>query len=229
MNISGFEKLTLLDYPGGKVAAIVFTQGCNFKCSYCQNSGLLKFNNDNLISEDEVLSYLQKRKNMLDGIVISGGEPTLQKGLTTFIKKVKSLGLLVKLDTNGSNPDILKYLLDNKLIDYVAMDIKDDFTKYENITMCKVNYDNIKKSISLLLNSHIEYEFRTTIMKNIHSIDDIRHIAGLIGLKPKYYLQNFRDSEGVLDKSLRSFSKEELKNWQRILDTEFPNLMIRGL
>ena len=159
MIIDGFERLTLLDYPE-HISCIIFTRGCNLRCSYCQNSSLmlLKKTPGN-VSEEEVLDYLQKRKNVLDGIVISGGEPTVQKGLIDFIKKVKAIGLKVKLDTNGFNPKVLKEVLDQNLVDYVAMDIKHSFKHYENIAKCKVNTKLLEESIKLLKNSGIDYEF----------------------------------------------------------------------
>ena len=147
MIIDGFNKLTLLDYPNN-IACIIFTRGCNFNCSYCQNSSLIPNRKDKgIISEDEVLKYLKSRVKILDGIVISGGEPTLQLGLISFIKKVKELGLKVKLDTNGTNPKVIKYLLDNKLVDYIAMDIKNDLENYEIVNKCKSNINKIKESI----------------------------------------------------------------------------------
>ena len=228
MKITGFNKLTLLDFPN-KVACIIFTQGCNFKCGYCQNSMLIPKSKDAEITEEEVLEYLKKRKSLLDGIVISGGEPTIQKDLVSFIRKVKDLGFLVKLDTNGSNPIVLKELIDNNLVDYVAMDIKHILDKYEVITKCKVNIDNIKKSIDLLINSNIDYEFRTTIIKNVHEIKTILEICGYFDKDISVYLQNFEQSEGVLDKTLDSFSKEELIEINNKIRKKFPNVIIRGI
>ena len=167
MKISGFQKLTLLDFPG-KVSCIIFTQGCNFKCPYCQNSGLIGHENEYLIPEEEIFSYLKKRQGILDGIVISGGEPTVQKDLDQFMRKVKELGYQIKLDTNGSNPDLIKKLLDEELVDYVAMDIKNVLSEYKDVTGVKVLEEKIKKSIKILQKSNIDHEFRTTIIKNIH-------------------------------------------------------------
>ncbi len=228
MNISGFNKLTLLDFPN-KVACIIFTQGCNYCCAYCQNSALTKFNKENMIDEDEIISYLIKRQNILDGIVISGGEPTMQEGLIPFLRKIKNTGMLIKLDTNGSNPTVLKKIIEEKLVDYIAMDIKEDFSKYEEITKCTVNVHSLQKSIELITKSGIDYEFRTTIIKDYHSIKDIENILNYIPKNAKYYLQNFRDSDGVLDKALRSFSHEELELWQNEFKQNYPNLKIRGL
>lgn len=227
MKISGFQKLTLLDFPN-KIASIIFTQGCNFNCSYCQNSDLIPLK-DGYFKEEEILEYLKKRRNVLDGLVISGGEPTIQKDLIPFIKKVKELGLLVKLDTNGSNPKALEELINNNLVDYVAMDIKNTFTNYHEVIKTNPNIENIKKSIELLKQSNILHEYRTTIVKNFHDINKILNICEYLGEKEIIYLQNFEDSECVLDKSLISFTREELMNIQKIINDKFPNVSIRGL
>ena len=170
MTINGMQKLTLLDYPGN-VACLIFTQGCNFRCPFCHNSGLLDMNNNcEKIDEKEVFKYLEKRRGLLDGVCISGGEPLLQKDIEDFIRKVKDLGYKVKLDTNGSSPKKLKQLIEDGLIDYVAMDIKNDFLNYDKTAGMCTNIDNIKKSIEIIENSNIEYEFRTTIVKQFHDV-----------------------------------------------------------
>ena len=227
MNIAGVQKVTLLDYPG-KVACEIFTQGCNFECPFCQNSSLIPITNTGEFSEEEIFEYLNLRKNILDGVVITGGEPTVQKDLKSFIKKIKDLGLLVKLDTNGGNPKVLQELIDEKLVDYVAMDIKNIFNKYNITAGKKVSLDNIKKSIEILKASKIDYEFRTTIIKEMHSLDDIVSICKLVG-NAKYYLQNFEDSENVIDHSLHGFSREELLFIDKYLKDVFPNVEIRAL
>jgi len=227
MIIDGFNKLTLLDYPG-HLACIIFTRGCNFKCEYCHNSGFIK--NDKrpgLFSEEEVLDYLKERKKTLEAVVISGGEPTIQKDLDKFIRKVKGLGYRVKLDTNGSNPVILKRLLDENLLDYVAMDIKNTLDDYEKVSFVKTKKESLKESIDLLKKSKIDYEFRTTIFKEIHDINKIKDILKLVG-ESKYYIQNFNLSENVKNKSLHGFSKEELKEIKERLNN-YPNVEIRGL
>lgn len=227
MNIAGVQKVTLLDYPG-KVACEIFTQGCNFECPFCQNSSLIPITNTGEFSEEEIFEYLNLRKNILDGVVITGGEPTVQKDLKSFIKKIKDLGLLVKLDTNGGNPKVLQELIDEDLVDYVAMDIKNIFNKYNITAGKKINLDNIKKSIEILKASKIDYEFRTTIIKEMHSLDDIVSICKLVG-NAKYYLQNFEDSENVIDHSLHGFSREELLFIDKYLKDVFPNVEIRAL
>lgn len=227
MNIAGVQKVTLLDYPG-KVACEIFTQGCNFECPFCQNSSLIPITNTGEFSEEEIFEYLNLRKNILDGVVITGGEPTVQKDLKGFIKKIKDLGLLVKLDTNGGNPKVLQELIDEDLVDYVAMDIKNIFNKYNITAGKKINLDNIKKSIEILKASKIDYEFRTTIIKEMHSLDDIVSICKLVG-DAKYYLQNFENSENVIDHSLHGFSREELLFIDKYLKDLFPNVEIRAL
>ena len=227
MNIAGVQKVTLLDYPG-KVACEIFTQGCNFECPFCQNSSLIPITNTGEFSEEEIFEYLNLRKNILDGVVITGGEPTVQKDLKEFIKKIKDLGLLVKLDTNGGNPKVLQELIDEDLVDYVAMDIKNIFNKYNITAGKKISLDNIKMSIEILKASKIDYEFRTTIIKEMHSLDDIISICKLVG-DAKYYLQNFEDSENVIDHSLHGFSREELLFIDKYLKDVFPNVEIRAL
>lgn len=228
MLISGLQKLTLLDYPS-KMACIIFTGGCNYKCQFCQNSLLIKNKQENLIDENEILDFLKRRKKLLDGVVISGGEPTIHSDLKNFIIKVKFLGYDIKLDTNGTNPNLLKDLIDSKLIDYVAMDIKNVFNKYENIIGIKPDVDKIKKSIEILKNSNIDYEFRTTIVKEFHDINDILKLCELVGNDSKYYLQNFRDNENVLKKGLHGFSEEEQTYIQNKIKKGYPNAKVRGL
>ena len=227
MRIAGFQKLTLLDFPG-KVSCILFTQGCNFKCPYCQNSGLIGHENDELIDEEEIFSYLNKRKGVIDGVVISGGEPTVQADLVRFIRRVKDLGFLVKLDTNGSNPDILEELLKDNLLDYVAMDIKNPLALYKEVAGISPKVDKLKRSIELLKNCSIDHEFRTTIIRNIHDIDKIFEICSYVDGN-KMYLQNFEQSENVLGANLESFSKEELLDIQKKMKGKYPNVKVRGI
>ena len=228
MKISGFEKLTLLDYPG-KVACIIFTQGCNYKCKFCQNASLITTDNQEY-SEEEIFNYLEKRQKILDGVVISGGEPTLCKGLKKFIKKIKELNLLVKLDTNGTNPNIIKELINENLIDYIAMDIKNTFACYEKIVDVKNPLiERIKESIDIIKTSNLDHEFRTTIMKEHHNIKLLKEICEFIGKNEKYYIQNFRLSEYVIDKTLTPFEDAELLDIKEKLTKEFPNAYVRGI
>ena len=229
MTINGMQKLTLLDYPGN-VACLIFTQGCNFRCPFCHNSGLLDMNNNcEKIDEKEVFKYLEKRKGLLDRVCISGGEPLLQKDIEYFIRKVKDLGYKVKLDTNGSSPKKLKQLIEEGLIDYVAMDIKNDFLNYDKTAGMCTNIDNIKKSIEIIENSNIEYEFRTTIVKQFHDVGKLEKIIQYIGPNARYYIQNYQDCSSVLQRGLDGFDEEELLNIKNTLGVKYPNLVVRGV
>lgn len=214
MLIAGFQKSTLLDYPG-KVAAMVFTYGCNLRCEYCHNPELvtLPCNRDALFSDEDVYGYLKKRMGLLDAIVITGGEPTLQKDLETFIKKLKDIGLMVKLDTNGTNPKVVERLIGKNLVDYWAMDVKYEGGMYQKILKNSKEYENIKRSISLIMNSGKEYEFRTTFVKGIHTINCAKEIGKMIKGAKTYYIQNFRAGKTINPNmtNTNSFSIKELK------------------
>ena len=209
MKIYGIDKFSLLDYPG-KVSAIIFLAGCNMNCSYCYNSDLIRYNESNY-SEEEILDFLKSRVGKIDGVVITGGEPTLSEDLPKFIKKIKDMGLLVKLDTNGSNPDMLEELFNKNLIDYVAMDIKTRLTRYSEVTNTNVNIENILKSIKLIKESGIEHEFRTTVY-NIHTEEDLIEIAKII-TPSKYYLQEFMRTEKVFNKFIFSPDESTLEKY----------------
>ena len=213
MKIGGFQKFSLIDYPG-KISAIIFTQGCNFRCPYCHNPELVDpklFTS--ALDEDLILSFLRKRVGKLDGVVITGGEPLLQHDLIEFIKKVKEMGYLVKLDTNGSYPEKLERLLAKNLIDYIAMDVKAPLEKYHDVVRTDVCTEKIMESITMILNGNIDYEFRTTVVKDLLTEDDLICIAKLIRGAKRYVLQKFVMSK-ILDKSFASnvkcFSEDEL-------------------
>ena len=228
MLISGFSKLTLLDFPG-VVSCEIFTQGCNLRCPFCQNSSLIDNNGDFNYTEEEILDFLERRKKILDGIVITGGEPTMQKDLVRFIEYVKKLGYKVKLDTNGFRPSVLKELIDKKLVDYVAMDIKNSFEKYDiTCGMKNLVIENVKRSIEILKSSNINYEFRTTIIKEYHTKEDILKILDVIG-NSNYYLQNFEMSEDVIDKNLHGFNDYELIEMENLLNLKYHNVEVRGI
>ena len=228
MEISGFQKLTLVDFPG-HTACIIFTQGCNFKCPFCHNSGLIQgANNSNKIDEQVLFDYLDNRMGLIDGVCVSGGEPLLQKDIELFIRKIKEKGYKVKLDTNGSKPKILKKLIDCNLIDYVAMDVKNTFSKYDVTSGAKVSLDDIKESINILKSSNIDYEFRTTIVKELHSFENIEEILNYLGPSVKFYIQNYRDCDTVLQKGLNGFSDVELLEIEKKLERRYPNVTIRG-
>ena len=225
MKISGFDKLTLLNYPD-KVACTIFTSGCNLRCPFCHNSGLVT-NNYNEISFDSIYEYLKKRIGILDGVCITGGEPLIHADIKDYIKKIMDLGYLVKIDTNGSNPKLLKELIDLKLVDYIAMDIKNIYSKYDITSGVKVNIDNIKKSISIIENSGIDYEFRTTIVKEFHSTQDIKEILSYISSNSNYYIQNFKNSNDVFNRNLSSFSEKELVEMKNKINNK--NIYFRDL
>lgn len=229
MLIVGMQKTTILDYPG-RIASIVFTGGCNFRCPYCHNGDIVLAPNSYIpFEENEIFSYFKKRSNLLDGVVISGGEPTLQPDLYDFIKKVRSMGLKVKLDTNGTNPDILQTLLEEDLLNYVAMDIKQCRDKYESITCNgKIDINAIDTSIDLLLSSFIDYEFRTTITKELHTKEDIINIGKWISGAQAYFLQPYTYSESVINPIYSAPSKNELSEYIEILKQYVPHTMIRG-
>lgn len=198
MKINGFQKLTLLDFPG-KVACIVFTPGCNFRCPFCHNASLVTHIDGERIEEEEILSYLEKRQGLLDGVVVTGGEPTLQGDLADFLGKVKALGYAVKLDTNGTSPEKLKILVEKGLVDYVAMDIKNTAAKYPVTAGCgSAVLGKVEESIDFLLADTVDYEFRTTVTAELHTPQDIGDIAKRIKGAKRYFLQNFIDSGDIV-------------------------------
>lgn len=210
MIIGGLQKTSLLDFPE-KIAAIVFTMGCNFRCGYCHNPELI--NGEAKI--EEVFEFLKTRQGKLDGVVITGGEPCLQKDLPEFIKQVKELGFAVKLDTNGSFPEMLEKVLPE--LDYVAMDIKAPLEKYSQIVNVDVDTSKILKSIEVLKNGGVDYEFRTTVVKSQLSFEDFEKIGQLIQGAPRYYLQRFEASK-ILDKSLENEKTYSTEEFERIID-----------
>jgi len=227
MHIAGLQKSSLIDYPE-KIACIIFTQGCNFRCGYCHNPELFE-QREPLISTEAFFEFLKTRQNKLDGVVITGGEPTLQKDLEDFISEIKNLGFLIKLDSNGTNPNIIENFIKENLIDYVAMDIKAPLYKYEQITNTKVETENIKKSINLILNSNIDYEFRTTVIKSQLSYNDFDEIGKLINGAKNYYLQKFIPSK-ILDENLMSemtYSDKEFEEIKQILSKYIQKIEIR--
>lgn len=228
MNICGYQKTTLLDYPG-HVAATIFTGGCNFRCLFCHNSDLL-LNPSTIISEEEIFTFLKKRKNILSGICITGGEPTLQKDLIEFIEKVRSLGYKIKLDTNGYRPQIISELLNKNLLDYIAMDIKAGYSNYANICgVSNLNIETIKESISMIENSGIDYEFRTTIVKELHTEQDFQEISEMLSPKSSYYIQSFKDSGNILTPGLSSCDMDTLNYYLSIVKEKIPNSSLRGI
>lgn len=212
MKIYGLQKMTLLDFPG-KVACTLFTGGCNFRCPFCHNARLVtELDKDEVYSEEEIFEYLRRRVGILDGVCITGGEPLMNADIADFITKVRELGYAVKLDTNGSYPETLKNLIDRGLVDYIAMDIKNTPEKYaQTIGVKNSDFTPIKKSIKIIMQSGVPYEFRTTVVKEFHSVSDIEEIAKMIEGAQGYYLQNFVDSGNLIGSDLSPVSKEEIE------------------
>lgn len=228
MIISGFQKMTLLDFPG-KVACTIFTGGCNFRCPFCHNALLVTEDYKAEYSEDEILSFLEKRKGLLDGVCITGGEPLLQKDIAGFIRKIKSLGYAVKLDTNGSFPHKLKELVDEGLIDYIAMDIKNSMEKYTVTAGSGENIlQNVEESIDFLLGCGVDYEFRTTVVKEFHDIKDIAKASERIKGAKRYYLQYFEDSGGLISQNLHPVDKETMELMKNAAMDFVPCTSVRG-
>ena len=229
MKFYGFQKMTMLDFPG-KVACTLFTGGCNFRCPFCHNAFLVTGFSGEIYDEEEILSYLQKRKGLLDGVCVTGGEPLLQVGLDDFLKKVKELGYLVKLDTNGSFPTRLKKLVGGGLVDYVAMDIKNCKEKYKLTSGCEsLDISAIEESVDFLINGNIDYEFRTTVVDGFHEKEDFEKIALWINGAKKYYLQNFVDSGNLIKEGLIGVSKDKMLEFSRLFNGKIPIVEIRGI
>ncbi len=230
MIINGLQKTTLLDYPT-KVAATVFFGGCNFRCPFCHNMNLVLHPEEALsLTEEEILSFLKSRQGILDGVCITGGEPTLQKDLPAFIGKIKDLGYAVKLDTNGTNPGMLSDLVSNALLAHVAMDIKTAPDHYA--TVCgipKPDLSAIQESVSFLLASDISYEFRTTVVSEYHTEEIMLSIGEWIRGAKAYYLQSYKDSEFVPDRTLHACKKEELLRFVEILTPFVDHVSLRGV
>ncbi len=236
MIISGLQKISLIDYPK-KIACTIFLQGCNFRCGFCHNPELvLNKNPTPKYSQEEVLNFLEERKKYLDAVCITGGEPLLNKEIISFLGKIKNLKYLIKLDTNGTNPELLKELIDNKLIDYIALDIKSDKEDYDNICQVKVDLKKLEESIKLILNSNLEYEFRTTVVKTKHNERTLNNIGiwlnSLSNKKPKKFcIQNFIPrKEKLIDKNFENlplFTEQELKEMKKQIENYFDVVEIR--
>ena len=222
----GIEKLSLVDFDG-KLSCTLFTGGCNYRCPFCHNSPLIK--EQPFLDLNEILDYLNKRKKMLDAVVISGGEPTLHKELPEILKLIKELGYIIKLDTNGTNPKMLKELIDKKLIDYVAMDIKASSNCYSLVTgVVNPFLDNIKESINILKTSNINFEFRTTLVKEFHSLDSINEMKELVSGAKKLYLQKFVLRDTCLNQKLHEVDLETANTYKSILEEVVEKVILRG-
>lgn len=233
MLIGGWEKSTLLDYPG-KIATTIFTSGCNFNCPFCQNPELVDpkmIKKQPRIEEGAFFDFLKLRHGLLDGVCLTGGEPTIQPDLIDFIKKIKNLDFLVKLDTNGSNPGILEQLFKKRLLDFVAMDIKTSLDRYSEATNREIDIKSIQKSIDLIKNSGVEYEFRTTIVPGLVDEREIKRIGRWLKGSKRFVLQQFR-IEKTLDSSyqkLKPYSDEKLKELTQLAQSFFDKVDCRGL
>jgi pyruvate formate lyase activating enzyme len=231
MEVGGLQKVTLIDYPG-RIAATVFLIGCNFRCPFCYSGELVlpgRIKNQPRIPEKEFFDFLNGRKELLEGVVICGGEPTVHKELPEFCKRIKALGFLVKLDTNGSNPEMLKKLIAEKLIDYVAMDLKAPKEKYSQAAGVEVDIRKIQKSIDILKKGKVDYEFRTTVVPQVHTKEDIIEMAKWLSPARKYYLQNFRAEKTIDPKfeKIKAYPEEYLLKIQRAVAPFFEICQIR--
>lgn len=230
MEIQGFHKTTLLDYPG-HVAATVFTGGCNFRCPFCHNGDLvLHPTAQPKVTEEEVFAHLDKRRGILEGVCITGGEPTLQPGLADFVNKVKALGYLVKLDTNGYEPAVLRRLLAEGVLDYVAMDVKASPENYAKAAGCPgLDFTRIEESIGILKNCGIPYEFRTTVVQGLHTVSEFTAIGRLLEGSRAYYLQSFRENENVIQAGLGTFPEETMVKIKEIMENYIGEVYLRGI
>ncbi len=230
MVIHGFQKMTMLDFPG-RVACTVFTAGCNFRCPFCHNALLVtRTQEGTVISEEEIFSYLEKRRGILDGVCITGGEPLLQKDLESFIRRIRSMGLAVKLDTNGSDPEKLLYLINEGLLDYVAMDIKNCPEKYpETCGLEKMDMDAIRESVRVLMEGRVPYEFRTTVVDGYHDSEAMEKLGAFIRGAQQYYLQAFVDSGDLIGENLTGVGREKLGEFLITVRKYVPNAQIRGI
>ena len=230
MVICGFQKLTLLDFPG-HVAATVFTGGCNLRCPFCHNATLVTDTAQTpILATDEVLAYLKKRQGILDGVCVTGGEPTLQVVLPDFLRQLKQMGYAVKLDTNGTSPDVIRALIADNLVDYVAMDIKNCRERY-GITAGKIPFDTapIEESVKLLMSGSLPYEFRTTTVRGIHTQADFKAIGQWIAGAERYYLQGFVDSGSLIGGGFEAFTPDEMKQFLVTVREYVPNAQLRGI
>ena len=228
MIIHGLNKLSLVDYPG-KMSAILFMGHCNFRCPFCHNSSLvLNPDSQMALNEEEIFAFLKKRRNMLDGVVITGGEPTLHSDLPLLIKKIKELGHLVKLDTNGSHPAMVRTLIDDHLVDYIAMDIKNSIESYDRtIGLSSFDPSLVLESIALLKEGRVDYEFRTTVVEGLHYEESFEKICALIAPCQRYFLQTFVPSQNTISQNLKAPSSDTMKSYLKLVKTYIKNAEIR--
>lgn len=229
VSIQGLQTLTLLDYPG-KVACTVFTGGCNFRCPFCQNSGLLACGQPGQYTERQLLDFLDSRRKLLDGVCISGGEPLLQQELPQLLRQIKDMGYLVKLDTNGAFPERLELLLRQGVVDYVAMDVKSSPAHYgQACGVGELYLSKVQQSVQFLLQGTVPYEFRTTVVRELHGAEELQAIGQWIQGAQRYFLQSFQDSERVLQPGLHSYSAAELETLRQAVLPWVPTVKLRGV
>ncbi len=230
IKIHGFNKLTLLDYPE-KMAATIFLGHCNFRCPFCQNGGLvLNPDREPVIPMEDVLNVLKKRQGILDGVCITGGEPTLHPELPDFIVEIKRLGYAVKLDTNGSRPQVIKYLVEKKLIDYVAMDVKNAPSRYgETVGVSHFDISSIEESVKFLMSGVVDYEFRTTVTRELHTEEEFKQIGEWIAGCKRYFLQGYQESGQVIRPVFSSYTRDDLERFREVLLETIPYVGIRGV
>ena len=229
MKIGGLMKMTLLDYPG-RIACTVFLEGCNFRCPFCHNSQIVDGISSDSIPEEEFFAFLKKRKGLLDGVCVTGGEPLLSDDIFGFLEKIKDLDYDLKLDTNGSFPTRLKKIVEDGLCDYVAMDIKNSPGKYSMTSgNSLISVDTIMESIEFLKKCGIPHEFRTTVVKDFHAVGDVAEIAKIIGANENYFIQPFRDGETVIKRGLCEFDTEEIKALLAAAKEYAPKTEVRGI
>ena len=230
MKFYGMQKMTLLDYPG-YVACTLFTGGCNFRCPFCHNALLvLDLDENYTITEEEVLAFLKKRQGLLDGVCVTGGEPLINKDIGDFLSKVKELGFKIKLDTNGTNPALLKELVSQNLVDYVAVDIKNSPEKYaETVGLKSFDMSSINETVNFLMTGSVDYEFRTTVTKQFHTEKSMEEAARFIRGAKRYFLQNFVDSGNLIGSGITGQSKEEMEKLLSVVKKYVPDSCLRGI
>ncbi len=229
MTIKGLQKLTLLDYPG-VLAATVFLGGCSFRCPFCHNASLVLGTGGEDIGEDELLSFLRKRIGILEGVCITGGEPTIHKELPGLLTKIRELGYKIKLDTNGYQPEVLISLCEGGLVDYVAMDIKSSRENYGKVGgLASLDISKIERSVNYLINNFPAHEFRTTVVRELHTAEDIILISKWLRGESRYYIQSFKDSGDILEGGLSAYSRDELEAMLKVVRENLPNAELRGI
>lgn len=228
MDINGIQKLTLLDYPG-KCACTVFLAGCNLRCPFCHNASLVLGGAPTAMGSEEFFAFLKKRRGLLDGVCVTGGEPTLRKDLPEFLTKIRELGYLVKLDTNGSNPEMLRRLIEEKKVDYVAMDIKNCPDRYAQTCGGIDILPQVQESLSILKENHVEYELRTTLCKPFHDEEALEAMGKWLHGTKNYYLQNFVDSGDLVGTGVSGFTKEEMEALRQAVLPHIPTALVRGV